>query len=241
MATKFFPGLTAKETVARRYESDIQNINGEWVPNPGYLPDFEEFAVKFLHGDHDNDNYPLEKPIFSKFKKDISKVHFDFENVEGMGIHTLSNGLTYYAFTAGGDWEQPIYIILYWDGKSFRGYIPTEGNPWNTATNCAYGNDGEKVELDEPPTCCSTNPYCSNKATWVTSYLGDLYFCDEHIEANKVPQNRQRKLTEKEMQPDPKSDEANCLKRFGVSAESYNKGFDIDKIQADILERIIQK
>jgi len=84
------------------------------------------------------------------------KVTFDLENVSDspkdfgpktlMGFHTEANGLTYCGMCAGGDWEHPVFFCVYWDGKKLRGYVPTEGNPWNTTTNTAYGND-EKADL----------------------------------------------------------------------------------------------
>jgi hypothetical protein len=79
------------------------------------------------------------------------KVEFDPENFEDddssfdpkflMGYHTLSNGLTFCGMCAGGDWEHPVFFIVYWDGKKLRAYVPTDGNPWNTTTKRAYGND----------------------------------------------------------------------------------------------------
>lgn len=81
--------------------------------------------------------------------KDI-KVKFDLENTsdeegfgpKGMiGYNQLENGLTFYGCVAGGDGERSVYFIFYWDGKNIRGYVPTEGNPWNTTTRMAYGND----------------------------------------------------------------------------------------------------
>lgn len=87
--------------------------------------------------------------------KDI-KVDFDLENFsdskdrfgpkEIMGYNTLENGLTYLGCCAGGDWENPVYFIVYFDGKKLRGYIPTKGNVFNTTTKQAYGND---LELDK--------------------------------------------------------------------------------------------
>jgi len=86
--------------------------------------------------------------------KDI-KVEFDLENFSDspkdfgpkalMGFHTEANGLTYCGMCAGGDWEHPVFFCIYWDGKKLRGYVPTEGNPWNTTTKAAYGND-EKAD-----------------------------------------------------------------------------------------------
>ena len=39
-----------------------------------------------------------------------------------------------------------MFFIIYWDGKKLRAYVPTDGNPWNTDTKEAYGNDEEKDE-----------------------------------------------------------------------------------------------
>lgn len=82
---------------------------------------------------------------------DLDKVVFDCENITSdnytfgptslIGYHTLSNGMSYYGVAAGGDWETPVFFIIYWDGKNLRGYIPEDGNLWNTDTKQAYGND----------------------------------------------------------------------------------------------------
>lgn len=86
---------------------------------------------------------------------DLSKVEFDQENLEWengegyagtkdiTGFNTLKNGLSYLGVCCGGDWENPLFYIVYWDGRKLRGYIPTEGNHWNTDKNSAYGNNYE--------------------------------------------------------------------------------------------------
>jgi hypothetical protein len=105
----------------------------------------------------------LEKKVFAAFGEDTCmqfheikdelgkdlKVEFDGENFETydgkselMGVHTLDNDLTFWGMSAGGDWEYPVFFLIYWDGKKLRGYVPTDGNPWNTATKQAFGNDG---------------------------------------------------------------------------------------------------
>lgn len=96
------------------------------------------------------------KNLTSTIEKDLAKVEFDVENVsivdeygEGsldglLGLNTLPNGLAFLGFNAGGDWETPIFYIIYFDGSKLRGYIPTEGNPWNTKNKMAYGNDDEE-------------------------------------------------------------------------------------------------
>ena len=101
---------------------------------------------------------PYLREINSKVEDDLSKVEFDLENIstEGygdkakdiIGFQMLDNGLTYLGVMAGGDWELPVFFIIYWDGKSLRGYIPTEGNMFNTSTMSAYGNKWEPDGLN---------------------------------------------------------------------------------------------
>jgi hypothetical protein len=101
-------------------------------------------------------SYVDPRALCAKLEDDLGKVEFDCENVSYspgsfgdkniIGLHALSNGLTFLGGCAGGDWEVPIYFILYWDGKKVRGYIPKKGNPWNGDTNEAFGNDEEADE-----------------------------------------------------------------------------------------------
>ena len=53
------------------------------------------------------------------------------------------SGVPYLCCSGGGDWEVPVVFMIYWDGKSFRGYILTKGNPWNTKIKAAFNNDTE--------------------------------------------------------------------------------------------------
>lgn len=74
---------------------------------------------------------------------DLATVQFDTENVEARGLQTLDNGLSVLPVFAGGDWETWVMFVIYFDGEELRAYIPTDGNPWNTDTQMAYGNDEE--------------------------------------------------------------------------------------------------
>ncbi len=111
------------------------------------------FGKKF---DGDN-HYDLQE--IDKIGKDIEKVNFDFENCEYGPVPDLDDSLTglratyvqggYLSFigvTAGGDWEFPVFFIIYLDQdrKTFRGYIPKDGNVWNWDTKQAIGNDEDK-------------------------------------------------------------------------------------------------
>lgn len=91
-----------------------------------------------------------------KIGDDLKKVEFDFENCEfehfrefdhweGMLGYRLLYPLSYIGVMAGGDWEIPIYFIIYLDqdGKTLRAYIPKDGNVWNHDTKRAFGNDDD--------------------------------------------------------------------------------------------------
>lgn len=84
---------------------------------------------------------------FKTVLDDVSKIKFDFENTQVEKIVTFDSGVTVALVMAGGDWEYPLYFAFYYDGKRFRGYLPTAGNVYNHTTKEAYGN-GEEEEDD---------------------------------------------------------------------------------------------
>lgn len=100
----------------------------------------------------------IEGRKLSKVNKDLSKIEFDWENCETedyagtqshfMGINALPNGMPFLGMMAGGDWEVPVYFIVYHDGKELRGYVPKDGNTYNLTTKAAYGNDEDEDEKD---------------------------------------------------------------------------------------------
>jgi hypothetical protein len=96
--------------------------------------------------------------ITRKVEEDLEKVSFDTENLTDpphykfgpknlIGYHTASNDLSFLGLAASGDWQFPVFFLIYWSGKELRGYIPTRGNFWNTDGKCAYGED-EKEDID---------------------------------------------------------------------------------------------
>lgn len=66
-----------------------------------------------------------------------------------LGFHTLQNGLTFFGYMAGGDWESPVFMIIYYDGKKLRGYTPSYGNAVHLDCKCAFGSGSR--EMDEIP------------------------------------------------------------------------------------------
>ena len=96
---------------------------------------------------------------FTKLRKDISKISFDFENYEvEPNVYVTVFGVPYLRCFAGGDWEIPVRFFVYFDGKDLRGYIPTKGNTFNRKTKRAIGNGLE--DTDNSDYCFIVNDVC---------------------------------------------------------------------------------
>lgn len=119
----------------------------------------EEDIVEEFTPEHRLNDFAAHITYGGKIKQDLSKIEFDIENFcifydkndpdkdcmkdivpKLTGYHVYPNGLTAWGMGAGGDWEVPIFLIIYWDGTDLRGYIPKDGNLWNTDNKKAYGN-----------------------------------------------------------------------------------------------------
>lgn len=86
--------------------------------------------------------------------KDLSKVNFDWENCgcainqdDPCGFWTTPSGVPTLGCYAGGDWEDPVYFVLYPESKtSIRAYVPKAGNTWGLSTKAAWGSGGSPEE-----------------------------------------------------------------------------------------------
>lgn len=144
---RYFEKISEKDLLSKINEA--LTAHEEYTPSPND-PTLKD-AISFY-------NSCLLNTLTKTVEKDVGKVHFDTENVEidskcnfyraKLGLNTLSNGMSFFGVIAGGDWEVPVYFIIYWDGKKLRGYVPEEGNPWNKKTKEAYGNN-EKKDMED--------------------------------------------------------------------------------------------
>ena len=140
---------------------------GRFAPKGGknkldLIPDlYKELYGEEIYDKKDIHEILAESPKMEQVRKDI-KYDVDFENgyIDHRG--TTKDGIDYLAILIHGDWEEPVAIFVYWDGKKYRGYVPTRGNAINTINRSAFGNDED-----------ADNEYC-------TKYLGlkDYYGCD---------------------------------------------------------------
>lgn len=92
-----------------------------------------------------------------KISKDLAKVQFDWENcgcdlptgLNPCGFWMTPSGVPTMGCYAGGDWEDPVFFVLYPESKTqIRAYMPKSGNTWNLKTKSAWGN-GEDEDYDE--------------------------------------------------------------------------------------------
>lgn len=118
---------------------------------------------------------PYLTDLSPQLKKDLSKVEFDWENstsatsltdqawrsgkndktefgysLDIMGPHNRmgAEGVSWIGCAAGGDWEEPLFFILYMDQGEVRAWIPKDGNCWNRTTKQAFGNDEDDDSKD---------------------------------------------------------------------------------------------
>lgn len=143
------------------------------------------------------------RTLTPQVEADLRKVEFDMENVayesrefsigsddKIMGYQTLDNGFTFRGYAAGGDWECPVFFIIYWDGKKLRGYIPEDGNTYHKKSKKAYGNGqtADDVHCD----------VCDNLAKIIckTCYCcKSCCECGEEAELTKVKDTELAELT----------------------------------------------
>lgn len=91
-----------------------------------------------------------------RFGKEIEVDHenLDFETWWGckdkdkaeelLDVHTI-DGLTFCGMLTGGDWEDPLFMIFYWDGEKVCTYFPRKGNLINLDAMTAFGSEGDKL------------------------------------------------------------------------------------------------
>ena len=133
-----FP-VAAGRTVTERI--GIEQLKQKFIDAVKAHPNFQDMGRDVFH-------YApwFIKSLTPQIEKDLAKVKFDTENVS-MGndiqapFQVLPNGLAILTVQAGGDWEVPVFFIIYWDGLELRAYIPKNGNFWNRTSGVAYGND----------------------------------------------------------------------------------------------------
>lgn len=121
--------LMRKELIKEHKKGYLRghNINWENAVDSDILENFLHEIVGFSN---------------SLANKDVQKIDFDFENsaVDNEGEKALPDGTAIIWAYAGGDWEYPVYFVLYLDPDDhIRAYVPKDGNTYCHKCKCAWG------------------------------------------------------------------------------------------------------
>lgn len=90
---------------------------------------------------------------------DSGNVGIDYDTENIMAYFWQKEGIEYIKLVMGGDWEMPVYAILYWSekDKQVKGFFPLDkGNTYNIKEKTAYGSETssgisiKKVKYDTP-------------------------------------------------------------------------------------------
>jgi hypothetical protein len=124
---------------------------------------FKPITIEELKNKIDGNDDLLES---ANIERDLNKIQFDMENHTCtknefscgneenslVGYNILENGLSFLGHLAGGDWEDPLFFIIYWDGKKLRAYIPSDGNTYNHNSKTAFGSEADGMNSEDTNT-----------------------------------------------------------------------------------------
>lgn len=138
------------------------NLGKNFMSKPGRKgmhlsrPDLFQKITKGLNPVNINDpeHFSLSAVLLKnpRLARDLEKIQFSTENFDYktgflghqlVGYHHIGDVLSFVGCDAGGDWEHPLFFIIYMDGKQLRGYIPTCGNTFNTIFKTAFFSESE--------------------------------------------------------------------------------------------------
>lgn len=120
----------------------------------------DKISKKELYEKFQSDFGNYEKYLQEEIPKNDFDIEFDWENYEWkgwnrtneeyLGIQELE-GRVFIGCQAGGDWEYPVYFIVFIQNGKWRAYIPKDGNVYNHDTMRAFGNGNDyknEINLD---------------------------------------------------------------------------------------------
>ena len=89
-----------------------------------------------IWNDHKGDG----SKVTTTIGKDFKGIRPDWENHDLYGGLRTVKGAPYVIMHVGGDWECPVAVFIYHDGKEFRCYIPKKGNVYREDLKICFGN-----------------------------------------------------------------------------------------------------
>ena len=89
-----------------------------------------------IWNDHKGDG----SKVTTTIGKDFKGIRPDWENHDLYGGLRTVKGAPYVIMRVGGDWECPVAVFIYHDGKEFRCYILKKGNVYREDLKICFGN-----------------------------------------------------------------------------------------------------
>lgn len=155
--------------------------------------------------------YYNDKKAETTIKKDFKDIQPDWENNDITGGLRTVKGCPYIVMRIGGDWECPLCVIVYYDGKQFRCYIPENGNAYRKDTKRLFGNCDASYDS-------KTETYTDEWKKGGTTYISDdKYAFDELVKEGILDKEKDK----------------NKLRGLGRNIE-----FDIKKCIEDFVSRV---
>lgn len=158
------------------------------------MPLFEDYSayptvgnmLKYLlFEENDTSIHPLTKQI----NKDVNVISVDSENFEAYADgrpDKTPDGVEYVIMRMGGDWEIPVYYIVYFDeNEQLRCFLSYKGNKFNFDDMCAFGED-------DAADCCDAlkhYPDCVRPLHTLEETISKLSNFHEIIDAQFIEDN----------------------------------------------------
>lgn len=131
-----------KEKIVKRARK-VDEFFDDSISDPSRPCDFPDEIMQSLVCNDENIKKDLKFIVdFENLSANKSTVFGTFPNRGNLlGFNETPFGMPYLGCMAGGDWELPLFFIIYYDGKKFRAYMPSYGNVVNLDCKCALGSE----------------------------------------------------------------------------------------------------
>lgn len=166
-------------------------------------------------------------------KKDFKGIQPDWENhdITG-GLRTVKN-CPYIIMMVGGDWECPLCVMIYHDGKQFRCYIPEKGNAYRKDTKRLFGNCDANYDSK---TETYTDEWKKNGTTYISD---DKYAFDELVKEGILDKEKDKNKL-RSLGRNIEFDTKKCIEDFTARVEPISIKESYHRISSNDLKMIYE-
>ncbi len=166
-------------------------------------------------------------------KKDFKGIQPDWENYDITGGLRTVKGCPYIVMMVGGDWECPLCVMIYYDGKQFRCYIPEKGNAYRKDTKRLFGNCDASYDSK---TETYTDEWKKNGTTYISD---DKYAFDELVKEGILDKEKDKDKL-RGLGRNIEFDTKKCIEDFTSRVEPISVKESYHKISSNDLKMIYE-